>query len=140
LTQVENISRQHRRRIDSDLVRRFLSQDVALVKPRLEDISSAVARQFGLNSRQLRSRQQSRGVVVPRQCAMLAARRLTGRSLQQIGQFFGCRDHSTVIHACRRLQQLLQRDPELALNLSQIETLLGVTEGSLASQNFETFI
>ena len=131
LGQLESVSRQHRQPIDSDLVRRFLRQEVAPPKPRLEDISRAVARQFGISSTQLRSRQQSRGVVVPRQCAMLAARQLTGHSLAQIGHYFGGRDHSTVIHACRRLQALLEQDAELSLNLSQIEALLGAREGSV---------
>ena len=135
LAQIESISRQHRQRIDSDLVRRFLRQEVAPPKPRLEEISRAVARQFGISSAQLRSRQQSRVVVVPRQCAMLAARQLTGRSLEQIGHFFGGRDHSTVIHACRRMRELLGQDPELSLNLSQIEALLGVLEGSVSAGN-----
>lgn len=131
LGQVESISRQHRKPIDSDLVRRFLQKEVAAPKPRLEAISRAVARQFGISSGQLRSRQQTRGVVVPRQCAMLAARQLTGQSLEKIGQFFGGRDHTTVIHACRRLRKLLGQDAELSLNLAQIEALLGVTEGSV---------
>jgi chromosomal replication initiator protein len=133
LGQVDSISRQHRRPINSDLVRRFLRQEVAPPKPRLEDVSRAVARQFGITSAQLRSRRQSRGVVVPRQCAMLAARQLTGRSLAQIGRFFGGRDHTTVIHACRRLRALLQQDPQLSLNLAQIEALLGVTEGTVTN-------
>ena len=135
LAQVESISRQHRKPVDSDLVRRFLQKEVAPPKPRLEEISRAVARQFGISSAQLRSRQQTRGVVVPRQCAMLAARQLTDESLEKIGKFFGGRDHTTVIHACRRLRELLAQDPELSLNLSQIEALLGVTEGSVTQDN-----
>jgi chromosomal replication initiator protein len=135
LTQIDSISRQHRRPVDSDLVRRFLSQEIAPPKPRMEEISRAVARQFGITSAQLRSRKQSRGVVVPRQCAMLAARQLTGHSLEQIGSFFGGRDHSTVIHACSRLRGLLGQDPELSLNLSQIEALLGVSEGSVSKNS-----
>ncbi len=135
LGQIDSISRQHRRPIGSDLVRKFLKQEVAPPKPRLEDISRAVARQFGLTSAQLRSRRQTRGIVVPRQCAMLAARLLTDRSLEEIGKFFGSRDHTTVMHACRRLQQLLPQDSQLSLNLSQIETLLGVPEGSVTRRN-----
>jgi chromosomal replication initiator protein len=133
LGQIESVSRQHRRPIDSDLVRKFLKQEVAPPKPRLAEISRAVARQFGISSAQLRSRQQSRGIVVPRQCAMLAARQLTGCSLEEIGRFFGGRDHTTVLHACRRLRQLLGHDPELSLNLTQIEALLGVPQGSVTA-------
>jgi len=131
LGQIESISRQHRKPVSSDLVRKFLKQEVVSPKPRLEEISRAVARQFGISSAQLRSRQQSRKIVIPRQCAMLTARQLTERSLEEIGRFFGGRDHTTVIHACRRLRQLLAHEPELALNLAQIESLLGVPAGSV---------
>jgi len=124
LVQLDSLANQHRRLLDSDLVRRFLRQEVVPPKPRLEDICRAVARQFGISASQLRSRQQSRGVVVPRQCAMHLARQLSGRSLQQIGKYFGGRDHSTVIHACQRLQELLPQATDLRLNLTRIEAAL----------------
>jgi chromosomal replication initiator protein len=117
-------SRQYRRPVDSDLVRRFLQHEVAPLKPRLDDICRAVARQFGISIHVLRSRRQSRGVVLPRQCAMLLARQFSDRSLEQIGHYFGGRDHSTVIHACRRLARLIPHEAELRQNLSQIETAL----------------
>ncbi|HEY3968262.1 MAG TPA: DnaA/Hda family protein [Planctomycetaceae bacterium] len=134
LTQLEAIAREQRKPLDSDLVRKFLRQEVTPPKPRLEDVCLAVARQFGISSTQLRSRKQTRGVVFPRQCAMLAARQLTGRSLEQIGKYFGGRDHSTVIYACRRLTKLLPLEAELRLNLSQIEAVLGVPEGSVSAE------
>jgi chromosomal replication initiator protein len=121
---LETHSRQHRCPVDSDLVRRFLQHEVAPLKPRLDDICRAVARQFGISIHELRSRRQTRGVVLPRQCAMLLARQFSGRSLAQIGHYFGGRDHSTVIHACRRLARLIPHEAELRQNLSQIETAL----------------
>ena len=127
LRQLEVASREQRRPLDADLVRRFLRHEVAPPRPRLHDICRAVAHQFGISARQLRSRQQSRGVVIPRQCAMYLARQLSGRSLKQIGQYFGGRDHSTVIHACQRLEALLPHEAELRLNLSQIESALSVS-------------
>jgi chromosomal replication initiator protein len=128
LTQVEALARQQKSLPGSDLVRRFLRHEVAPPRLRLDDICRAVARQFAISPAQLRSRKQSRGVVVPRQCAMLLARRLSGKSLQQIGDFFGGRDHSTVIHACRRLEALLPQAADLQVNLSQIEAALIPTE------------
>jgi chromosomal replication initiator protein len=133
LTQIDAIAKHHRRPIDSDLVRRFLRHEVLAPAPRLEDVCRAVARQFGVKPAQLRSRQQSRAAVLPRQCAMLIARQLTGSSLKQIGRYFGNHDHSTVIHACRRLKNQAPHDAELRLNLAQIETLLGVSEGGAES-------
>jgi chromosomal replication initiator protein len=128
LTQVEALARQQKCLPGSDLVRKFLRHEVAPCRLRLDDICRAVGRQFGITPAQLRSRKQSRGVVVPRQCAMLLARRLSGKSLKQIGNFFGGRDHSTVIHACRRLEDLLPQAADLQLNLSQIEAALIPTE------------
>ena len=124
LGRLEALSRQQVRTIDSDLVRKFLQEEVAPLKPHLDDICRAVARQFGISVRDLRSRGQSRGVVLPRQCAMLLARQFSGRSLEQIGRYFGGRDHSTVIHACRRLARLIPHEAELRQNLSLIETAL----------------
>jgi chromosomal replication initiator protein len=128
VTQVGAFSKQERRAVDSDLVRRFLRQEVAPARLRLDDICRAVARQFGISMSQLRSRKQSRGVVLPRQCAMLLSRKLSGRSFEQIGRYFGGRDHSTVIHACRRLKGLIPQEADLRLNLSQIEASLTATE------------
>jgi chromosomal replication initiator protein len=133
LTQLDAIARHQRRPIDSDLVRRFLRHEVLVPRPRLEDVCRAVARQFGVSPAQLRSRIQSRAAVHPRQCAMLIARELTGCSLKEIGHYFGKHDHSTVIHACRRLKAEAPHDAELRLNLSQIEALLGVAEGGAES-------
>jgi chromosomal replication initiator protein len=137
LTQVEMLAREQRKPVDSDLIRKFLGQEVAPPKPRLEDVCQAVARQFGINSSQLRSRSQTRGVVFPRQFAMLAARHLTGKSLEQIGKYFGGRDHTTVLYACRRLTKLLPNEADVRLNLSQIEAVLGVPEGSISAACLE---
>lgn len=123
LVQLKGLS-QPRQPVSSDLVRKFLQHEIVPRKPRLDEISQSVARQFGVSVSQLRSRRQSRGVVLPRQCAMFLARQLSGRSLKQIGNYFGGRDHSTVIHACRRLARLLSQETDLRLNLLQIEASL----------------
>ncbi len=125
LGQLQALARHERRPIDRELVKLYLRHDVAVPKPRLEDISRIVARQFGVTVGQLRSRKQSRQFVLPRQCAMFLARRLTDASLEKIGKFFGQRDHSTVIHACRQLARLMPQQADLRLALSQIESTLG---------------
>jgi chromosomal replication initiator protein len=53
-------------------------------------------------------------VLLPRQVGMYLARELTPLSLQQIGAYFGGRDHSTVLHACRKVKQALSRDASLS--------------------------
>src|SRR5262245_61009053 len=128
LTQVEALARQQEPGPDADVVQKVRRHEVGPPRRRLDDICRVVARQFGMSPAGLRSRKQSRGVVVPRQFAMLLARRLSGKSLEQIGKFFGGRDHSTVIHACRRLEKLLPQAADLQLNLSQIEAALSPAE------------
>ena len=131
LIQLEALSREQRRPIDSDLVRKLLEREVVPLQPTLEEVCTAVARHFNTTSAQLMSRKQTREVVFPRQIAMLTARALTGASLIKIGKFFGGRDHSTVLHSCRRLIKLLPDDVELRFNLSQLEAVFGTAEGTI---------
>jgi chromosomal replication initiator protein len=131
--QLETLAGQARVPVDLPLVRKFLAHEVTPAKPQLEEVAAAVARQFGISVKRLRSRLQSRDVVYPRQIAMLAARVLAESSLEQIGSFFGGRDHTTVMHACRKLCTQLPTDLELRFHLSLIEAAFGVAEGSIAA-------
>jgi chromosomal replication initiator protein len=63
--------------------------------------------------RDLRSPSRRRVVVRARGVAMYLARELTGGSLNEIGVFFGGRDHTTVMHGCRRTEQLLETEPAI---------------------------
>jgi chromosomal replication initiator protein len=63
-------------------------------------------------------------VVRARSLAIYLARKLTPCSLLQIGEFFGGRDHSTVIHACRKTEKLIESDPELAAIAIDIQSEL----------------
>ncbi len=72
-------------------------------RPRtIEDIQSAICEHFGLSSDELLSSARSPRIAWPRQLAMYLAREITGASLPAIGREFGGRDHTTVLHACRR--------------------------------------
>lgn len=90
----------------------------------LEKVASVVGRQFGVNSRQLCSKQRKRGVLLPRQIGMFLARKLMGLPFQQIGSFFGGRDHTTVLHACRKIETDLTRDPILGGNVRLLSASL----------------
>lgn len=129
LRRLAALARHDRRPIDSDLVRKFLAHDVPPQKLRIEDVCRAVARQFGTTATELRSRKRSRSAVLPRQCAMFLARELTPASLEQIGRFFGGRDHSTVVHACQRFVELSGTEVDLRAQLNQIRHSLGATPG-----------
>ncbi|MEZ6090583.1 MAG: helix-turn-helix domain-containing protein [Pirellulaceae bacterium] len=77
-------------------------------------IARAVARRFKLKTADLKSSSRRQQVVRARSMAMFLGRQLTQQSLQAIGQFFGGRDHSTVIHAIRSTEQLIGSDPSIA--------------------------
>src|SRR5262249_19845690 len=79
-------------------------------RPTVERIAKCVGDYFRVETRQLQSRDRSRDTLLPRQIGMYLARQLTGLSLEQIGQYFGGRDHSTVLHACRKVEQALDQD------------------------------
>ena len=70
------------------------------------------------------SQRRSRPLARPRQIAMFFAKRLTTRSLPEIGRRFANRDHTTVIHAVKTITKLSEKDEEMKKNLVQIKSLL----------------
>jgi chromosomal replication initiator protein len=80
----------------------------------VERIARQVGRYFQVEPEHLQSRARSRHALLARQIGMYLARQLTGLSLQQIGAYFGGRDHSTVLHACRKVEQALGCDATLS--------------------------
>jgi chromosomal replication initiator protein len=83
----------------------------------VDDIQKATAEHFGLKQSDLISERRTRSVARPRQAAMWLAKQLTTRSLPDIGRRFGGRDHTTVLHAVRRIESLRAGDPQLARDL-----------------------
>src|ERR1700748_3176396 len=81
------------------------------VKTSIEDIQRKTAEFYKLDVKDFHSPQRARRVARPRQVAMYLARKLTTRSLPEIGRRFGGRDHTTVLHACRRIEALIDEDP-----------------------------
>jgi chromosomal replication initiator protein len=76
----------------------------------VEKIKRITAKFLGVKESDLVSSKRSRSIVFPRQLAMYLSRELTSESLQDIGRAFGKKDHTTVLHACRRIEKLLQTD------------------------------
>jgi len=86
----------------------------------VDDIQKATAEHFGLKQADLISQRRTRSVARPRQAAMWLAKQLTTRSLPDIGRRFGGRDHTTVLHAVRRIEELKAADPQLAQDLEAL--------------------
>ena len=92
----------------------------------IDEIQKAVSAHFEIKPIELVSARRAVVVARPRQIAMYLAKRLTTRSLPEIGRKFGGRDHSTVIHAVRRIEDLRDKDHEID---SAVRTLLRQLEG-----------
>lgn len=90
----------------------------------IERIAARVAAHFGVKLRRLTGRDRRPGVLWPRQVAMYLARRLTGLSLARVGEFLGGYDHSTVLHACRKVGRAVADDPATAAELKELTSLL----------------
>ena len=78
--------------------------------PRLGDIAKLTAKYFGLTVAGPKGPSRRQPLVAVRGVAMYLARQTTRGSLQQIGAYFGNRDHTTVLNGCRRTEKLLRRD------------------------------
>ena len=87
-----------------------LEAHLAAQQPDLSDISAAVARYFDQSLADLHGPLRRKELVQARSVAMYLARQLTDKSLGQVGQHFGNRDHTTVLHACRKTEKLIQQD------------------------------
>lgn len=91
----------------------------------LEDILAGVVQRYGQDGDQIRSAKRHAELVRPRHMAMYLAKQLTTLSLGEIGRFFGNRDHSTVLHATRKLAERLKLDEELRAEVQALRRALG---------------
>jgi chromosomal replication initiator protein len=91
---------------------------------RIEDIQRVVARQYNVSRSDLLSSRRTANVVRPRQVAMYLAKVLTLRSLPEIGRRFGGRDHTTVLHAVRKIENLVGNDSALAEEIEALKRQL----------------
>ena len=92
----------------------------------IENIQKTVADYFKIRVGDLLSKRRSRSIARPRQIAMTLAKELTNHSLPEIGDAFGGRDHTTVLHGCRRIAELRQSDQRIENDyLNLLRTLTG---------------
>jgi chromosomal replication initiator protein len=113
-------------RVGADVARLTLDQAQSILKPHLtcnerkitvDMIQKAVAEHYGLKQADLISERRARAVARPRQVAMWLAKQITTRSLPDIGRRFGGRDHTTVLHAVRRIEALKDEDAAIARDI-----------------------
>jgi len=95
------------------------------IKPiNIEYIQNLVASHFSLNINELLSPRRSRSLARPRQIAMYLAKQFTTNSLPDIGRKFSNRDHTTVIHAVKKIEELIKKDDEIRQNIIEIKKKL----------------
>ena len=90
----------------------------------IEDIQKAVALHYNIKLSEMHSARRSRVVARPRQVAMYLAKRLTSKSLPEIGRKFGGKDHTTVMHAVKRIEELRVSDQELSADIELLNRAL----------------
>jgi chromosomal replication initiator protein len=107
-----------------DALRDLLALQERLVT--VENIQKTVAEYYKIRIADLLSKRRSRSIARPRQVAMALAKELTNHSLPEIGDAFGGRDHTTVLHACRRIKELRETERRISEDyLNLLRTLAG---------------
>jgi chromosomal replication initiator protein len=113
--------------IDQARVKKLVAERDTAAEPSLRDIARLTAKYFGLKLSDLKGPHRQRSLVAGRCVAMFLARELTACSLSEIGEFFGGRDHTTVLHGCRRTEQLLKRDTAVRQAIADVKKMLAAT-------------
>lgn len=110
------------RAITVDLIRESLKDLLALQDKlvSIENIQKIVADFYRVKILDLLSKKRTRAIARPRQLAMALSKELTNHSLPEIGNCFGGRDHTTVLHACRKINELRETDPEIRRDYKEL--------------------
>ena len=110
------------RPMDVDLVREALKDLLALQEKQvgIDNIQRVVGEYYKIKMNDMLSKRRSRSVARPRQVAMALAKELTNHSLPEIGEAFGGRDHTTVLHACRKIKQMQEEDPDIREDMKNL--------------------
>ena len=121
-------SRFTHREIDLDLAKDTL-QDLTLFQERkisIDNIQKTIAEYYGIRVSDLKGKRRNRQIARPRQVAMALAKELTSMSLPDIGDAFGGRDHTTVIHACKKVDELTRTDSKIEEDYNSLQKILSV--------------
>ncbi|WP_428644415.1 chromosomal replication initiator protein DnaA [Roseibium sp.] len=113
--------------VTMELAEKTLHDLVRIGEPRsikVEEIQQVVCKHYSVTKADLLSSCRARTLVRPRQIAMYIAKVITGRSLPEIGRRFGNRDHTTVLHAVRKIEDMVRKDKSLAQEIELLKRLI----------------
>ncbi|MGQ9705746.1 MAG: chromosomal replication initiator protein DnaA [bacterium] len=118
--------------IDIDVVERVLSDIFTRsnLTPTVEQIQSAVAKYYKVSLSDIRSKKRAYNIAKARQIAMYLARTISKMSLNEIGEAFGKRDHSTVIHSINKIESLSDYDQALRFDIDELKKLIKCIAGT----------
>jgi chromosomal replication initiator protein len=114
------------RPIDAELTRQVLDRiyPSAAAKPTVPEIQRAVAKHYGVSQTELLANTRRAHVAWPRQVAMYLSRELAGASLHELGEQFGGRTHTTILHACKRVADRVEVDKQAGLDVQTLGAAL----------------
>jgi len=127
VTKIQGMSMLQEGRIDLDLAKAALGEGASPDQKRItiQQIFDAVTKYYNVRLSDLQSKKRHKSIAFPRQVCMFLARKHTRYSLEEIGGYFGGRDHTTVLHAVRTVDEDIKADPAIADQLAHIDGHLG---------------
>lgn len=124
LIRLEDVSAEGDLTLDEHQLRQLLQPPGEDDERQLQSITRQVSKYFNLRATELKGKTRQQRVVRARGVAMFLARQLTASSLQNVGRHFGNRDHTTVLHACRKTESLLHTDPSIRQAVAELTNQL----------------
>jgi chromosomal replication initiator protein len=123
ITRIQGMAMLQHGKIDLDLARAALGETSTPEQRRIsiQQIIDAVTQYYNVRTSDLQSKKRHKSIAFPRQVCMFFARKHTRYSLEEIGGYFGGRDHTTVLHAVRTVDHDMKTDPQVAEQLNHIE-------------------
>ena len=126
LSELNLVAQTRNGRIDAQMARQYAAQQITTRTVEMSLICTTVARHYGLKIKDLKGSSRSRSIVSARSIAMFLAREMSHKPLSQIGNHFGGRDHTTVLHACKKIEGLRSTDPITEKTIHQLQDTLSV--------------
>ena len=127
LTRLSAYSSLSKRKIDLNLTKECLQNLITPNEPIIitgERIQEKVAEFYRMRVDDFKAKKRTKNIAYPRQIAMYLCRELTDMSLPKIGELFGGRDHTTVLHACDKISEELKNDQTLQITINKIKNSL----------------
>ena len=123
ITKLQGLAMLNEGQIDIELAKAALGESATPEQKRIsiQQIFDAVTKYYNVRPADLQSKKRHKSIAFPRQVCMFLARRHTRYSLEEIGGYFGGRDHTTVLHAVRTIQQDCTQDQDVAKQIDHIE-------------------